>query len=88
MVAASIHDHVGFTAKDQANGATGITHIDRLEIGVENQYRRVHSLHVGVYYTPEADDPCEGFQWYGDASHKKTSLLTIEPGKKDLRNCT
>jgi len=33
-VTASIHHHVGFPGKDQANGATGITHIDRLEIGV------------------------------------------------------
>ncbi len=44
--AAAIHHHVGFPRKDQANGATGIADIDRLEIGVENQYRRVHSFYT------------------------------------------
>ena len=34
-IAASIHHHVGFPGKDQANGATGIAHINWLEIGVK-----------------------------------------------------
>ncbi len=42
--AAAIHYHTGFPRKDQANGATGVANIDRLKIGVENQYRRVHSF--------------------------------------------
>ena len=45
-VAASIHHHVCLPRKDQANGAAGITNIDRLEVGVENQYRRVHSFYT------------------------------------------
>ena len=41
-IAASIHHHVGFLGKDQANGATGITDIDGLEVSVKDQNRRVH----------------------------------------------
>ncbi len=42
-VPAAVHDQIGLSGKNEANGPTGITHVDWFKIGVKNQHRFAHS---------------------------------------------
>ena len=79
---APVQDQVSLPAQDQVDGAVRCAHVERLKVGVENQYLGVHRLipNSENYSTYLGDVSLPGRNcWYLSAENPLIDDFTINP---------